>query len=151
MHGLEMAFPFLDRDLLEFLMAIPGEVQTFEGVPKALLRRGLSGVLPETIAQRRWKADLSDIVNEGMSTDYAQLSSFVRQECVAADLGYVDAGVLDEELGRWERGRLGPDCVSSWRLSALLGLELWLQVFCHHQRAPRQVDDRPAVLARGIA
>jgi asparagine synthase (glutamine-hydrolysing) len=151
MHGLEMAFPFLDRDLLEFLMAIPGEVQTFEGVPKALLRRGLAGVLPETIAQRRWKADLSHIVNEGMSSDYARLASFVRDECVSADLGYVDAGVLDEELKRWERGRLGPDCEASWRLSALLGLELWLQVFCHHQRARRPSKDRSAVLARGIA
>ena len=42
MYGMEMAFPFLDRDLLSFLMAIPGEMQTWNGVPKALLRRGFA-------------------------------------------------------------------------------------------------------------
>src|SRR5439155_17111426 len=40
MHGLDMAFPFLDRDLIAFLMAIPGEMQTRDGVPKALVRHG---------------------------------------------------------------------------------------------------------------
>jgi asparagine synthase (glutamine-hydrolysing) len=38
MYGLETAYPFLDRDLVAFLMAIPGEVLTRGGVPKALLR-----------------------------------------------------------------------------------------------------------------
>ena len=38
-YGLEVAFPFLDRDLIAFLMAIPGEMHAHHGVPRALLRR----------------------------------------------------------------------------------------------------------------
>ena len=62
MHGLEMAFPFLDRDLVSFLMRIPGELQTWQGVPKGLLREALRDVLPEAIAQRNWKADFTDFL-----------------------------------------------------------------------------------------
>src|ERR1051326_1242439 len=39
-HGLEMAFPFLDRDLIAFLMAIPGEMQTRDGV-QGIAARGM--------------------------------------------------------------------------------------------------------------
>ena len=56
-HGVEISTPFQDRDLLSFMMAIPGDVQGHNGVPKALLREGLRDVLPESVALRRWKAD----------------------------------------------------------------------------------------------
>jgi asparagine synthase (glutamine-hydrolysing) len=52
MYALDTAFPVLDRDLLGFLMAIPGEVQNLNGVPRALLRESMRGVLPERIRAR---------------------------------------------------------------------------------------------------
>src|SRR5262249_13109486 len=57
MHSLDTAFPFLDRDLIAFLMAIPGEIQSRDGVPKALLRDACAHILPRSIARRRSKAD----------------------------------------------------------------------------------------------
>ena len=65
-YGLESAYPFLDRDLVAFLMAIPGEVQTRNGVPKALLRAALHGVLPDAITLRRSKGDFTHLVNEAV-------------------------------------------------------------------------------------
>ena len=38
LHGLDHAFPMLDRDLIQFLLAVPGHVQHHDGVPRALLR-----------------------------------------------------------------------------------------------------------------
>ncbi len=129
MHGLEMAFPFLDRDLLSFLMGIPGEMQTWQGVPKALLRAAMRGVLPEAIAHRTWKADFSHLVNEGMVRDFPRLADCLQADGLAVKLGYLRGDVLRGELERLRTRLGGPDCETAWSLSDLLGLELWLRVF----------------------
>jgi asparagine synthase (glutamine-hydrolysing) len=139
-HGLEMAFPFLDRDLLSFLMSIPGEMQTWKGVPKAFLREAMRGVLPEAIVQRTWKADFTHHVNEGMQRDYPRLAQCLLTGGLSVQRGYLKEDVLRETLARLQSRIQGPTCESAWRLSALVGLELWLQVFYgktnddHHAR-----------------
>lgn len=130
MHGLEIAFPFLDRNLLSFLMSIPGEVQTWKGVPKALLREAMRGLLPDAIVRRTWKADFTHLVNEGMQRDFASLAQCLRADRMAIKWGYVKGGVMEKELGRLKDGLQGRhDSEIAWALSDLLGLELWLQVF----------------------
>ena len=129
MHGLEMAFPFLDRDLISFLIAIPGEMQTWKGVPKALLRETMRGVLPDAIAQRTWKGDFTHVVNEAMEQGYPQLLQCIEEGGMAVRLGYVKGDVVREELARVKDRIRGPDCGVTWALSDLLGIELWLQAF----------------------
>ncbi len=128
-HGLEIAFPFLDRDLISFLMSIPGEMQAWKGVPKAILREALRGTLPEAIRLRRWKADFTHLVNEGMERDYPQLLRCLQTDELAVKLGYIKGNALKKDLERMRVRISGTDCAVSWSLSALLGLELWLQVF----------------------
>ncbi|TAL11936.1 MAG: asparagine synthetase B [Nitrospirae bacterium] len=128
-NGLEMAFPFFDRDLISFLMSIPGDMQAWKGVPKAILREALRGVLPEAIRERRWKADFSDLVNAGRERDYPQLVQCLQAEEMAVKFGYVKGTVLRKDFARIKERIRGPNCAVSWGLSDLLGLELWLQVF----------------------
>ncbi len=130
MHGMNVAFPFLDRDLLTFLMSIPGEVQTWNGVPKALLREGMRGILPDAIADRKWKADFTHLVNEGMERDYQPFLDCLESGAAGEAWGYVDRPRLLNQL-RDLRGtmRTSATCDAAWALTDLLGLELWLQVF----------------------
>jgi asparagine synthase (glutamine-hydrolysing) len=129
MYGLEMAFPFLDRDLLSFLMAIPGDMQTWGGIPKVFLRKGLRGIVPEPILARRGKADFTDLVNEGMERELPELVECLRSPGLAIRLGYVKHDATFKELNRL-KGRIeGPDCSVAWALQEILSLELWLQVF----------------------
>jgi asparagine synthase (glutamine-hydrolysing) len=137
LQGLEIAFPFLDRDLLSFLLAIPGEVQTWKGVPKALLREALRGVLPDAIAQRRTKADFTDLVNAGTKRDYPELMDCLR-DGLAVQFGYVQEEVLSEEFARLKDRVQGRDCEVAWKLSDLLGLEQWLQVFLGEQTSQKE-------------
>ena len=130
MHGLEVAFPFMDRDLLSFLMAIPGEMQTHHGVPKALLREAMRGTLPEPIVQRRWKADFTSLVNEGITREYAQLIHYLESGKRAVEFGYVDWRALTQRLDALRTGLAGSTGESAWALSDLLGLEVWLEMFC---------------------
>ena len=54
--GVETSTPFLDRDVIAFLMGIPGDVVNRGGVPRAILRDAMRGLVPDPILDRRWRA-----------------------------------------------------------------------------------------------
>lgn len=51
--------PFMEPDLIEFCLDVPGEHKLRDGWNRALLRKGLEAELGPKIAWRRWKSDLS--------------------------------------------------------------------------------------------
>lgn len=129
LHGLEVAFPFLDRDLIAFLMAIPGDVHARQGVPRALLREAMRGVLPESICARTWKSDFTPFVNEGLSDDTAAILQTMNAASLGVRFGYLDADRLGPEVTRLTKMPPATDCINSWDLADTFGLEMWLQVF----------------------
>ena len=139
MHGLEMAFPFLDRDLIAFLMAIPGEVASWNGVYKGILRHALTEVLPRSIASRTSKADFTSAVNEGVTRNYDWLVQCVRTGGMAAARGYVQPGRL-QGMTRPPMAGDASSCELSWALNDLLSLELWLQGFFGPASAPAGIE-----------
>ena len=60
-YGLEHCTPFLDREVISFLMAIPGDLQTREGIPGALMRDAVRGLVPSKIRKHSKTRDLSSI------------------------------------------------------------------------------------------
>ena len=132
MYGLETSFPFLDRDLISFLVGVPGEIQTWQGVPKGLLRQAMRGVLPASIAERRWKAGFNQLVYDGTSQEYPQV-----RECLAGAAavrrGYVRSDWIERELMPLQDQMDVRDCRVAWSLRDLVGLELWLQTFFGHE------------------
>ena len=139
MHGLEIAFPFLDRDLIAFLMAIPGEMQSWNGVHKGILREGLRGVLPERIGARVAKADFTRAVNDGLAMDYNPLVERLRVGGMVTSWGYVHAQGL-ERLLAGRREIRGSTCEPSWALGDLLALEVWLQTFFGRPESPGDME-----------
>jgi asparagine synthase (glutamine-hydrolysing) len=55
----EKRYPYLDRDLLEFLYAIPREQFVRPGQRRSLMRRAMAGIVPDAILHRRRKAFVS--------------------------------------------------------------------------------------------
>jgi asparagine synthase (glutamine-hydrolysing) len=127
-EGLEFSFPFLDRDLVEFMMAIPGEIQAWQGVPKILLRQGLRDILPRAIRERRWKADFTHIINECFFLKFIDILKKL-EDGQASQRGYFDGQAMHRELVHLQKGILSDDCLTTWSLQNLIGLELWLQNF----------------------
>lgn len=125
-HGLEIGSPFLDRDLVAFLMSIPGDMQTWKGIHKAILRRAMTGILPREIVQRRSKADFTERVNEGTVHGYPQLIHHLERGGLAVKLGYLKENVTNR-LNPWRDKITAAGCLVSWSLRDLLALELWLQ------------------------
>ena len=115
--GVDSVTPFLDRDVLAYLMSIPGEVQNHKGVPRALLRDAMRGIVPDVILERRWKDEDSALARERAT---AYLASPVRLEgaCrlgLVRDARHVEPASLE-----------------------LLGLEFWSrQFFSDRLASPR--------------
>jgi asparagine synthase (glutamine-hydrolysing) len=152
MHGLDFAVPFLDRDLIQFLMAIPGDVQTRDGVFKALLRDALRDLLPERIATRATKADFTDFVNDGVRREGRSLADCFGPGAAAVRRGFLDADVLRTELGRLAGAARPSDVQLAWSLSDLVGLEYWLRTFFDGDKGesawPRQSDETGSPIGR---
>jgi asparagine synthase (glutamine-hydrolysing) len=55
----ETRYPYLDRDLLEFLYAVPREQLVRPGQSRSLMRRALVNIVPNEILNRRRKASVS--------------------------------------------------------------------------------------------
>ncbi|BAF58854.1 asparagine synthase [Pelotomaculum thermopropionicum SI] len=51
--GLEVRVPFCDHRLVEYVWNIPWEMKSCDGMAKGILRRALSGILPEEVLRRR--------------------------------------------------------------------------------------------------
>ncbi|MGO9603684.1 MAG: asparagine synthetase B family protein [Candidatus Binataceae bacterium] len=109
--GLERSSPFLDRDVIAFLMAVPGEIQTMGGVPRALLRDAARGFVPRAIRLRRWR-------------DEGTVSTQIEHDRFAV---YRDAklgGFACEALGFTPGERL-----SDTQYLEAMGLEFWVRAF----------------------
>jgi asparagine synthase (glutamine-hydrolysing) len=130
MNGLEVLHPFRDRDLLEFLMAIPGEVVNLDGVPKGLLREAMRGVLPEPIRNRRSKADFTALSNRGIAREYPLIKELIASDSCVVRAGLVDPGVVLQELAALKAQLDGSHtAVAGWRLISLASLEVWMREF----------------------
>lgn len=86
--GAEIRFPYLDRDLFEFVLGLNAEWLFADGLNKRLLREGLAEVLPRSFQTRTMFASMSHVLVEGMKRERRQLATRLG----AATL--VDAGVL---------------------------------------------------------
>jgi asparagine synthase (glutamine-hydrolysing) len=129
MHGLELSCPFRDRDLVAFVMAIPGEIVNWRGVPKGLLRHALNGVLPDGIRRRRSKADFTTLNNEALLAERPAMLRLLGRDSVAAQAGLVDAAAIQDSLEGLPALVDDRDVTLGWKITGAVALELWLRVF----------------------
>jgi asparagine synthase (glutamine-hydrolysing) len=129
-YGIDYSVPFLDRDLLDFVMSVPGSILVRNGVPKALLREALSGTVPSPILQRRSKGDFTADVNRASRHDYQTIVQMLGSDPFVVQFGYVEADKLQRGLRVIEGALEGSaSCTATWALARLVALELWLRRF----------------------
>src|SRR5947208_318172 len=129
MYDVDVRYPFRDRDLVSFLMAIPGEVVNWQGRPKGLLREALTGIVPDAILARRSKADFTAVENQGLRNQHQHLAGLLSGDCLAVRAGFVDGRVLREWLPTLASIDEQQAALPGWRLTDVVGLELWLRSF----------------------
>lgn len=58
-HGTSYAFPFLDRNLMDYALRLPTEVFRVDGVGRWIFRQAMIGVLPESVRTNTRRLPLS--------------------------------------------------------------------------------------------
>ncbi|PYR11696.1 MAG: hypothetical protein DMF99_07475 [Acidobacteria bacterium] len=130
MYGVDVCYPFRDRDLVAFLMAIPGEIVNWRGVPKGLMREALKGVLAERIRTRQWKADLTRVGNQAAARGHETIARLLTRDCLSARLGFVDGVILEQSIAALAVSIAEDETATTrWQLEDAIGLEVWLQRF----------------------
>lgn len=135
----EMRYPYLDRDFLEFVYAVPREQIVRPTQRRSLMRRAMAGIVPAELLNRRRKAFVARTPRFAIAAQYESLME-ASSTWTSAKLGIVDATSFCKEL---ERVRWGQD-VPIVSLMRTMQVEFWL----------RELDSRklideiaPAVLA----
>ena len=118
----EKRYPYLDRDLLEFLYAVPREQLLRPGQRRSLMRRALRGIVPDEILNRKRKASAARAPLVAISTEWASVVR-VSERMMGHALGIVDAKRFSEAL---RKARYGGE-VPIGALIRTLDLEFWLR------------------------
>ena len=121
--GVEVLYPFFDRELIEFCFSLPDEILQRGGLSKFVLRQSLQGMLPPSILERRDKADFSFV---GVELLEAIGGRAVFENLKLYECGWIDRNVtlgLYDQMLRWY-GQSDPRYVEpSWILWNLYGGE----------------------------
>jgi len=128
--AVEKRYPYLDRDLLEFMYAVPREQLVRPGQRRSLMRRALVGIVPEELLTRKRKAFVVRSPTTTISTEWARLIE-MSQEMMSALLGIIDAKAFCEAIQRTRHGQEIP-IVTMLRTMVL---ESWLRAIRHRERS----------------
>src|SRR5262252_5471926 len=84
----EVRYPYLDRDLLEFLYAVPRQQLVRPKERRSLMRRALKGIVPDEVLNRRRKAF---VIRSPIITISEQLARIdEKKELTMSTFGLVD-------------------------------------------------------------
>src|SRR5438094_1729645 len=118
----EKRYPYLDRDLLEFMCAIPREQLVRPTQRRSLMRRALAGIVPDEILNRKAKAFISRRLMAGVpKDDWSELTA-TTMHMFSVSLGLVDADRYLETLQKARRGEEVP----MLHLRRTMSIEGWL-------------------------
>lgn len=145
---IEIASPYTDRRLHEFLVAIPPD-QLFEpnssnnyyARSRWLLRRAMRGILPESIRTRTHQTIFTGFTQDETTRNWPLYEAAFNstEQPLIAQRGYIDAPQFSSRLRSLARGAHGSDTVY---IKLIIGLESWLRSLEQPQHRIAQVSPR---------
>ena len=122
-NGMEYAFPFLDKRIVEFILSIPSSQISSPGNSRRLLRESMCSKLPDLILKRQDKALLFDLYAKGIySNETFNLGEYFEHSQIV-ERGYVNPEWMIKELNQPWRTKSGHI------LWLLISLENWLRKY----------------------
>ncbi len=118
----EKRYPYLDRDLLEFMYSIPREQVVRPGQRRSLMRRALKDIVPDEVLNRNRKAFVARSPLVALSAQWEKLVQMTKH-MVLASLGIVDSSAFVQVL---ESVRYDKE-IPALQLRRTLGVEVWLR------------------------
>jgi asparagine synthase (glutamine-hydrolysing) len=132
--GVEVRHPFLDRQLFEYVLAIPGEQLFRLARSKNLLRRSMAGLLPERIRDREGKTRFTAFLDFAVWEQGAGEVQELLRAPLSAALGFLDGGRLRDAYLGFVQGGTDESRRALWYA---ITLEIWLRR-CEAMRSVRR-------------
>jgi asparagine synthase (glutamine-hydrolysing) len=118
----EPRYPYLDQQLMEFILSVPASQLLRPGDRRSLMRRSLAGLVPHEILSRRTKQFGARTPVLELQKHPDQIKSAFRSS-LSSRLGYVEESRFLDELQAVRNGK-GSHMV---RLLRAISLEFWLR------------------------
>lgn len=141
---VDIRYPYLDRRLTEFALALPLEQKVRPGESRSIVRRGFAGVIPEEIRQRRSKSGPAEAFLRAVIREWHWISKLL-PDLRVAEHGFIDGGAFATALNRARHGLVS----NQVQLLSALSLELWLRSLETDEAAPRAPGASPALAYAG--
>jgi asparagine synthase (glutamine-hydrolysing) len=122
----EYRYPYLDRDLIDYLFRIPREQLVRPGRRRSLMRRALRHIVPREILERQRKAFIIRGPLSLLRQSQEKINTLLA-DSLAAQRGLIDPNVLRSELQLTTTNGDPKWCVS---ILKTLDIELWMRANC---------------------
>lgn len=132
----EYRYPYLDKDLVNYLHGVPSDQLLRPGRRRSLMRRALVGIVSEEILERRRKAFQLGGPMRALRQNESALEALFAQS-ISAELRFIDAGLFKDALGRARAG----DAAEWQSVLRVIALELWLQSASCMLKLPERTGD----------
>jgi asparagine synthase (glutamine-hydrolysing) len=119
----EFRYPYLDRDLVDFLIRIPREQLVRPGRRRSLMRRALQNITPVEILERRRKAFMSRRLQDSLLRNRQSIDLLLKDP-LGAELGLYER---EAALAALNSAVHGADFRSRYAIERLITYELWLR------------------------
>jgi asparagine synthase (glutamine-hydrolysing) len=142
----ERRYPYLDRDLIEFILSIPASQLLRPGERRSLMRRSLAGIVPEEILSRRTKQLWSHEPVVTLGTNIEELESYFKKP-ISELFGYIDRGKFLTDLRATANGK----DTHLARLLKTISLEIWLRTLASRRLLVTEPDSPLPVASVGTS
>jgi asparagine synthase (glutamine-hydrolysing) len=122
LQHISYTHPFAHRPLVEFMLTIPPAVVCRPGEPRRLMRRAFTGLLPDSVRNRKSKAAYGGVYRQALLPLAAEM---LREpgKMRLAEHGFVDRDSVTERLTAFTRGLDS----NEGQLRQIILLEFWLR------------------------
>jgi asparagine synthase (glutamine-hydrolysing) len=132
--SMESRVPYLDQEMVEYILALPPKAIICGGWSRSILREAMRGVIPENIRLRRWKVGFTTPEIRWLTNRRAVFTSLLASPLFQSRKYWNGQQVLETFRGACD-GKLD-NSMFFWRA---INTEIWLRVFFDGQgRARRQ-------------
>jgi len=151
--SIEPRYPFFDKRLAEYCLALPAEQKIFRGWTRVVMRRAMANILPEKVQWRGGKADLGCSFLRNLLVHEGNVFEKMFCDPAASIWEFADRKTLRQAYDRAVSFGSKDDEIVLWQAAAL---ESWLHKwdssskvaqFVAGQRCSGCSPNRPSILA----
>lgn len=123
--GIENRFPFCDKRLLEFCLALPPEQKLHYGWDRIVMRRAMEGILPAEVQWRQDKANFAFSLAQGLYKYEKERFRYIVRDKAHLIENFVDLSLIQESYDRFVANNATDTDINALHKTVVLGS--WLE------------------------